>query len=72
MCFQKIHEKEYWRFWFAKMGFSHHRRFLTRVGDDNHPLQLEGKKIVVVLICKRSMQNFHHLVSISTTLQVTL
>lgn len=25
------------------MGFSHHRRFLTRVGDDNHPLQsLEG------------------------------
>ena len=27
------------------MGFSHHRRFLTRVGDDSHPLhlQLEGE-----------------------------
>ena len=28
------------------MGFSHHRRFLTRVDDDNHPLhvslQIEG------------------------------
>ena len=36
-----------WKYnWTADMGFSHHRRFLTRVGDESHPLhlQLEGKR----------------------------